>query len=446
MQSIKKIQIILLMIASLMLVNTASAKVLSMTGTWFQNRGPLIDIPQKGGAVPCGADIPPGVISPAHPGINFPVGPGLENGCQNNLAPLFGGIDGAANLVVSGSSPANFNIPTDAFSLFPGQAWVGAVAVAPTVQQLASTFTFMGPGRVGALGNAHPADFMADAWSNDPGQTARLGGDFSWCPGGGASGSGAGPGVPNCTAVTKATPIGLDNWNGRISYTEGVNGFGGTMSMLMGGVGYVSVIISAIPGFTAAIGHQQVGGGVGVQGAQIQGQGYAVRNSNAFPAGNVYATFMTLPTTAGGPGPCTVPMPALPFGCDVITGQGFLVGPFIPADSQFNFGMPWTTGTVAVSNTGTNMAAPATTNLTAMGYDNRTALGAGKITMVAGGTTHRMARPTSNPQNYGALDIVNLTIGQTPVPAMSPMGLATAAVLMMLAVGYAFRRRLVTNA
>jgi hypothetical protein len=428
MQSIKKIQIILLMIASLMLVNTASAKVLSMTGTWFQNRGPLIDIPQKGGAVPC---------------FNAPSAPvqgGLENGCQNNLAPLFGGIDGAANLVVSGSSPANFNIPTDAFSLFPGTPWVGAVAVAPTVQQLASTFTFMGPGRVGAVGNPSAADFMANAWSNDPGQSGtRLGADFSWCPGGGATGSGAGPGVPNCTAVDKATPIGLDNWNGRISYTAGVNGFGGTMAMLMGGVGYVSVVISAIPGFTAAIGHQQIGGGVGVQGAQIQGQGYAVRNSNAFPAGNVYATFMT-------GFPCTVPMPALPYGCDVITGQGFLIGPFIPADSQFNFGMPWTTGTVAVSNTGTNMAAPATTNLTAMGYDNRTALGAGKITMVSGGTTHRMARPTKNPQNYGALDIVNLTIGQTPVPAMSPMGLATAAVLMMLAVGYAFRRRLVTNA
>ena len=81
-----------------------------------------------------------------------------------------------------------------------------------------------------------------------------------------------------------------------------------------------------------------------------------------------------------------------------------------------------------------------------MGYDNRTALGAGKITLVAGGTTHRMANATANPQNYGAFDIVNLTIGQTPVPAMSPMGLATAAVLMMLAVGYAFRRRLVTNA
>jgi hypothetical protein len=92
------------------------------------------------------------------------------------------------------------------------------------------------------------------------------------------------------------------------------------------------------------------------------------------------------------------------------------------------------------------MAAPATTVFSAMGYDNRTVLGAGNITMVAGGTTHRMSKVTKNPQNYGAFDIVNLTIGQTAVPAMSPMGLATAAVLMMLAVGYAFRRRLVTNA
>ena len=117
MQSTKKIQIVLLTIASLVLANAASAKVLSMTGSWFQNRGPLIDIPQKGGAVPCGT----------FPGA--PVGPGLENGCVNGLAPLLGGIPGNAPLVVNGSAPADFTIPTDAFSLFPGTAWVGAVAV-----------------------------------------------------------------------------------------------------------------------------------------------------------------------------------------------------------------------------------------------------------------------------------------------------------------------------
>ena len=53
MQSTKKMQIVLLAIASLVLANAASAKVLSMTGSWYMNRGPLIDIPQKGGAVPC---------------------------------------------------------------------------------------------------------------------------------------------------------------------------------------------------------------------------------------------------------------------------------------------------------------------------------------------------------------------------------------------------------
>lgn len=426
MQSTKKIQIVLLTIASLVLANAASAKVLSMTGSWFQNRGPLIDIPQKGGAVPCGS----------FPGA--PVGPGLENGCVNNLAPLLGGIDGAAPLVVEGSSPAEFVIPTDAFSLFPGQPWVGAVAVAPTVQQLASTFTFMGPGRVGASGNPSSAKFLANAATADPGQAGRLGASFSWCPGGGTAGSGFGPGVSNCTDPANATPT-AGNWNGRISYTAGANNFGGTMAMLMGGVGYVSVVITAIPGFPAAIGHQQIGGGVGVQRAQVQGAGYGFVNFNNFPAGNVYATFMTAT-------PCTNNLPALPFGCGVITAQGPLVGPFIPADSQANFGMPWTTGTVRVSNTGMNGTQPATTVISVMGADNRTALGAGKITMVAGGTTHRNAKATSNPQNYAALDIVNLDIGQTAVPAMSPMGLATAAVLMMLAVGYAFRRRLVTNA
>ncbi len=82
------------------------------------------------------------------------------------------------------------------------------------------------------------------------------------------------------------------------------------------------------------------------------------------------------------------------------------------------------------------------------GTDNRTSMGVGTITLVAGGTTHRFSNnnPTGpNPQNYAALDIINMTFGGSPVPAMSPMGLATAVVLIMLAGGYAFRRRLVTN-
>ena len=80
-----------------------------------------------------------------------------------------------------------------------------------------------------------------------------------------------------------------------------------------------------------------------------------------------------------------------------------------------------------------------------MGYDLRSAMGQGRITLVSGGTTHRYVLAGGNPQNYAALDVVNLTFGANAVPAMSPMGLITAAVLIMLAVGYAFRRRLVTN-
>ena len=420
MQSTKKIQIVLLTIASLVLANAASAKVLSMTGSWFMNRGPLIDIPLAGGAVPC-----------------FNGGPGpqgnLEDGCVGQLAPKFGGIPGSAPVVVDGSS---FTLPTDAFSVFPGTAWVGPVAVAQTVQQLASTFTFMGPGRVGFTGNPGPAKFQADAWSNDPNQAGRLGANFTWCPGGGTGGSGYGPGVTGCAGPGDATPA-ANNWNGRIKYTAGSNGFGGTMAMLMGGIGHVSVVLTFIPGLTA-IAHQQVGG-PDIQRAQVQGAGYNFLNFNNFPAANAYTSFMT-------DFPCTNALPALPTGCGVITAQGAPLGPIVPSDSQLNFGMPWTTGTVTASNTGMQGVGDATSLLTAMGYDNRTALGAGRITLVAGGTTHRRVKASGNPQNYAALDVVNLNFGQSAVPAMSPMGLATAAVLMMLAVGYAFRRRLVTNA
>ena len=44
MQLTKKVQVILMMIAALMMANAASARVLSMTGSWYMNRGPLVDI------------------------------------------------------------------------------------------------------------------------------------------------------------------------------------------------------------------------------------------------------------------------------------------------------------------------------------------------------------------------------------------------------------------
>lgn len=419
MQSItKKLQILVLAMGVLLFANAASASLLSLTGTWFQNRGALIDIPAKGGAVFCAA----------YGGTKS----GLEDGCVSNLAPALGGLEGSGAAVIDGSLPAAFTVPNSWVSVFPGTSWNVAVAVAPSVQQLQSTFTFMGPGPVGAPGNPNPARFEENHYLNS---SARLGADFQWCPGGGGAASGSGPGVQNCTDANNATPTVAGNWNGVLGYTGGANKFGGTMSMIMGGIGYVTRIQLGVVGYPNAIGHQLVGGG-GAKKGQVQGQTYAYHNFNSFPQGPVYDGFSTN-------FPCVNPLPALPAGCGLVVTQGPLIPSSIAkmdADKQVNFGMPWTTGTVTASN---NDVPP--TRLTAMGYDTRSAMGAGRITLVSGGTTHRYVLAGGNPQNYAALDIVNFTFGATSVPAMSPMGLITASVLIMLAVGYAFRRRLVTN-
>jgi hypothetical protein len=129
--------------------------------------------------------------------------------------------------------------------------------------------------------------------------------------------------------------------------------------------------------------------------------------------------------------PCTNWLPALPVGCGQITWSGPQVDTQ-PADFEKNWGFPWTTGTVTL-RTGPGSE----TTLTAMGSDNRTPGGAGKITLVAGGFTHRMGRN----QDWGSIDIVTMTFSPI-LPSMSRPNLVAAAVLMLLAVGYAYRRRL----
>ena len=56
---------------------------------------------------------------------------------------------------------------------------------------------------------------------------------------------------------------------------------------------------------------------------------------------------------------------------------------------------------------------------------------------MAGGTTRRVGATSY----YAALDVVNMTF-KSPLPSMSRPGLVAGAVLMLLAVGYAYRRRL----
>ena len=76
---------------------------------------------------------------------------------------------------------------------------------------------------------------------------------------------------------------------------------------------------------------------------------------------------------------------------------------------------------------------------TLMGSDARTPLGAGNISLVAGGLARR--NTLGGDTGYGQFDRVWMTFGP-PVPSLSPAGFAAAGVLVMLAAGFALRRRL----
>jgi hypothetical protein len=73
-----------------------------------------------------------------------------------------------------------------------------------------------------------------------------------------------------------------------------------------------------------------------------------------------------------------------------------------------------------------------------MGSDARTPLGAGQLSTVAGGLARR--NTLGGDTIYAQFDRVTMSFGP-PVPSLSPAGFAAAGALLLLATGYAFRRR-----
>jgi hypothetical protein len=383
-----------LLTCALGLAGVANAQATyQMSGEWYKNSGPLIDIPANGGQTVCFG--------------------GAATGCVGNLKPINGGVPGNAwNVAVAPGG--TFTVPPLAFGQRAGKQ-VAAVPFVPTVVQLSSQFYVSAPPTL-----AHPqitpaqapAVMMNNAWMNDPGQAARLAKTFAWCPGGGG---------PNCTN-SKAGP-----YTGMVSYQNAnPNAFGGTMSMLLHNTAVVSVIVGTAGG-TSLLGHNLVGGGP--PNPQPGGRGYATTDKVYLASGPIHLGFGTNP-------PCTNVLPALPVGCGQVTWSGPVIGT-IPTDTNVNFAFPFTTGTVTVMNVQTNNGQPGTSTLTAMGTDSRTALGAGKITLVAGHHTHRV---NAN-MDFAGMEVVNMTF-KAPLPSMSTPGLVAGALLILLAVGYASRRRL----
>jgi hypothetical protein len=125
-----------------------------------------------------------------------------------------------------------------------------------------------------------------------------------------------------------------------------------------------------------------------------------------------------------------VPVVGLTTSC--ARGCGPLLVP--PAVSSTQWGFPATTGTVlAQQTTGT----ADNDFFTVMGSDMRTLLGAGNISLVVGGLTRR--NTSKGPTSYAMFQKVWMTLA-APTPSLTPAGIAAAAALMLLAVGYAMRR------
>ncbi|MEE2672598.1 MAG: hypothetical protein VX466_02310 [Myxococcota bacterium] len=432
----------------IMVSGSASAQqTFKISGAWYQNRGPLIDIPLNGNQAGCalfgantfrgnsgfpdGAHTPmgdiPGVAALAGLGnvacvgmLNEPAASTLSFGNPNvGAAPTKGGIPArpsAAAVVNAGAAPLSFTVNPNGFGQAVGKQ-VGAVAVAPTVIQLGSTFTLNGPGDQTTVANDR--NFRANAWTLQPG---RMGANFSWCPPGTTAMQ-----VGSCTAPAVGGSATYPAMNGLIRYRAGANAFGGTMQMALGGSADVTIILG-VPtgGGMLPVAHQPVAG----MGFQEQGGQYATAGSAMFGSAPGHAYYVLN-------FPCTNPLPAQPPGCSqVVTSGPVTTTMALPPGSNLNWGMPWTTGTVTVINTETQNGQPRSTTLTAMGSDSRNALGAGNITLVAGGHSYRIQAV----QNFGALDLVNMTMGPY-TPALTPSGVGLAGALIALSAGYLLRRR-----
>jgi hypothetical protein len=377
------------LLAAIFLAGVAHAQqTLPMTGQWFRNSGPLVDIPINGGPVLCGGPV--------------------QTGCVNNFRPLNGGVPATSNATGQvknddGIGPATFTLPPDAFTQNLGTQ-IATVAVVPTVVQLTTQFSIHGP--VTEAPGANPDRILRpNAWT---GQTGRLAADFAWCPGTVMAGTpaSAGPGVVGCTNPIPS--IGGGAYNGLVKYTGGANAFGGTMALFLAGPGTVSVIVGTTGGIPL-LGHSIIGGMMTQQG----GQGYAAFDTVMLASGPINLGFMQSPTNM------------------FITTSGPTVAA-IPADKNYNWGFPFTTGTVFVQNVQTNQGQAGTTTISEMGSDSRTLAGVGNITLVAGSTVHRALAN----QDFAGLDIVVMNF--LPEPGATLMLGASLAAIGAL---YRLRRR-----
>jgi len=297
------------------------------------------------------------------------------------------GISGSGTVTAQGSGPATLAVPA---SLFAGSYAFGVPFPQTSVVQLTTQFNFVGPSAPGVLKAGH--------WT-----ATRPLANFAWCPGAAAN--------PACTtprSTGQGAAPGQGTAHGLVRYAAGTNQFGGTLQMLRGGNGVISLLLGAT--------------GPTVQHNFLQQPGLLSRNP-----GGPYAN-TRLESRPGGP----ITQGAVFSPGGMITVPGVQVGTGAPT-GNLHQGFPWTTGNVYVKVT---IGVTGTTTFSVTGSDARTPEGAGNITLQAGGIFHRLVQG----RTMANRDVLRMRMVE-PTPSMSPAGIAAGALLMVLAVGYALRRR-----
>lgn len=372
--------------------------------------------------------------------INIPLqfvisGPGMTGGHSIHLGFPNDDAMQEFDVTVTGKTPANIFIPVNGI-----QTMAQYSALAPLMGtnfiQITTMFTFTGP----------PAP-VAFSSMNGPGS-------LSFCPG-------MTPGLPGAACpITSmggpnlmSAPQGTGTRHGRIVYTGG-NGFGGVAQTILSGSGSVanaaagfgfgSPIFQAAHRTIANTGTQANGGPTGqtqvvtaapflyTQPKTAPTTGGTISGGQAGPNVTSMNALTSCPATSMGGAYPNIPLTGS-LACVVGTGPAKTGGAATTQQTAF----PFTTGTVFAQQTTNTAANPVGTLITLTGSDARTARGIGNITLVAGRIAQRNGVITST--NTPTATTV-LTISEK-APSMDATGLAAAALLMVLGVGYANRRR-----
>jgi hypothetical protein len=399
--------------AVLMLVSGASAapKQYIFTGKITSNRGTLINIPQVGN-VSCGGvglsklQIMSGpniaaIPQPVTPTMRTMTAPADNYGCA-------GAVAGKKITTTGAGVGGQFVMPTKVFSR-PFNTYVAAVHVpnATPIIQLATSFKITGPlktpttplggSMVMSFAPAAFHQFKKGAWMT---QTGRAGQAFTFCWGN-----------PACAKVTQGTHPIIVKYKG-----TNANAFSGTMAyVITAPVGVSSLAVGAGGG---AVGFARLSG----MGSQPTGRGYASSLTDMLGKGPFWGAYKTMTVTRPKVGKQKL--------ITMVTGY---FGQVFPAAYNYNFGFPWTTGSVLARNTGTVAGNPHVTTLTAKGGDTVTAMGKRNISLVTGGIARAVIGPIiSNTSEVGQMYL--------PEPSRAAQLVAGAFALLGVAAWRARRR------